>query len=318
MNHQFLPEGRRMDTLENRKFTSGFQGLQDAMCQGRILEGRAVRCDAAHDLFVDFGFCQGVIPHEEAAAGLADGSTREIAVLTRVGKPVCFTVTGFELDGSGMARPVLSRRAAQLRCREEYLARLAPGDVIPARVTRVEPCGAFVDLGCGVASLLPIDTISVSRIAHPGDRFAVGMDLRVVVRGRDDRDRITLTHRELLGTWQENADLFSPGETVPGVVRSVEDYGIFVELMPNLAGLAEYRSGVRPGQQATVTVKSLSPQKMKVKLILIESYDDPRPPAPPRYFFTGEHLDHWDYSPVDCTRQVGTVFAKPEGGGLPQ
>ena len=78
MNHQFLPEGRRMDTLENRKFTSGFQGLQDAMCQGRILEGRAVRCDAAHDLFVDFGFCQGVIPHEEAAAGLADGSTREI------------------------------------------------------------------------------------------------------------------------------------------------------------------------------------------------------------------------------------------------
>ena len=59
MNHQFLPEGRRMDTLENRKFTSGFQGLQDAMCQGRILEGRAVRCDAAHDLFVDFGFCQG-------------------------------------------------------------------------------------------------------------------------------------------------------------------------------------------------------------------------------------------------------------------
>ena len=105
---------------------------------------------------------------------------------------------------------------------------------------------------------------------------------------------------------------------MPGVVRSVEDYGIFVELMPNLAGLAEYRSGVRPGQQATVTVKSLSPQKMKVKLILIESYDDPRPPAPPRYFFTGEHLDHWDYSPVDCTRQVGTVFAKPEGGGLPQ
>ena len=154
-----------------------------------------------------------------------------------------------------------------------------------------------------------IDTISVSRIAHPGDRFAVGMDLRVVVRGRDDRDRITLTHRELLGTWQENADLFSPGETVPGVVRSVEDYGIFVELMPNLAGLAEYRSGVRPGQQATVTVKSLSPQKMKVKLILIESYDDPRPPAPPRYFFTGEHLDRWDYSPPGAARQLTSVFS---------
>ena len=42
----------------------------------------------------------------------------------------------------------------------------------------------------------------------------------------------------MLGTWAENAALFSPGQTVTGVVRSVEDYGIFVELTPNLAGLA--------------------------------------------------------------------------------
>lgn len=96
-----------------------------------------------------------------------------------------------------------------------------------------------------------------------------------MVRGRDDKGRITLTHRELLGTWEENAAVFHVGDTVPGIVRSVEDYGIFIELTPNLAGLTEPRPGVRPGQHAAVTVKSLNPARMKVKLILVDSFDQP-------------------------------------------
>ena len=44
-------------------------------------------------------------------------------------------------------------------------------------------------------------------------------------------------------TWnmEENAALFKTGETVAGIVRSIESYGIFIELTPNLAGLAEPR-----------------------------------------------------------------------------
>lgn len=106
---------------------------------------------------------------------------------------------------------MLSRRQAQQRCQEEYLDTLVPGDIISARVTHLEPFGCFVDIGCGIASLLPIDAISVSRIAHPSDRFRVGEEIRVVVRSRDEKNRITLSHRELLGTWEEK-----PPPSVPG------------------------------------------------------------------------------------------------------
>ena len=61
------------------------------------------------------------------------------------------------------------------------------------------------------------------------------MDIFGVVSSLEN-NRICLSQRELLGTWEENAALFSQGETVAGVVRSVESYGIFVELTPNLAG----------------------------------------------------------------------------------
>ena len=78
--------------------------------------------------------------------------------------------------------------------------------------------------------LLPIDSISVSRIEHPRERFLVGMDIRAVVKCRENA-RVTLSHKELLGTWAENAAKFKPGET-GGIIRSIESYGVFVELAP--------------------------------------------------------------------------------------
>ena len=64
-------------------------------------------------------------------------------------------------------------------------------------------------------------------------------------------------------------------------MRSEEHYGAFVELTPNLAGLAESRDGVEAGQQASVYIKSIIPEKMKIKLILVDAFAAEYPPAPP-------------------------------------
>lgn len=117
---------------------------------------------------------------------------------------------------------------------------------------------------------MPIDSISVSRIEHPGERFRVGMEIKAVIKSIEN-GRISLSQKELLGTWEQNAEGFSAGETVSGIVRSVENYGAFIELTPNLAGLAESREGVKVGQQASVYIKSIIPEKMKIKLIIIDT-----------------------------------------------
>ena len=59
------------------------------------------------------------------------------------------------------------------------------GDIIPARVTHLESFGAFVDIGCGVSSLLSVDSISVSRISHPSDRLSVGDSIYAVIKSID-------------------------------------------------------------------------------------------------------------------------------------
>ena len=308
---RYLPEGGRMNTAENLAATRSITALMQAQADGTVLEGRAVRCTVEHDLIVQLPCGEAIIPHREGAAGIEDGTTKDIVLITRVNKPVCFVVTGFEQTESG-CRPVLSRRRVQERCREEYLDRLRPGDVIPARITRLETFGAFCDIGCGLPALMPIADISVSRIAHPRDRFTPGMEILGVVSSVEN-GRICLSHRELLGTWEENAALFSPGETIAGVVRSVEPYGIFVELTPNLAGLAEPHEGVRVGQQAAVYIKSVQPEKLKIKLALIDAQDGERPPAPPHYFLTEGPIRYWRYSPEGCSRVIESRFDTEEG-----
>ena len=305
---QFHPEGHLLDTLENQAAIQSPASLAEAMREGRILEGKAVMCDSKHNLLVDLRAMRGFIPREEGAIGIKDGTVRDIAILSRVNRPVCFVVQDFVRDGYGRITALLSRRAAQERCREEFVGALSPGDVIDARVTHIEPFGVFADIGCGIVALLPIDSISVSRIEHPRERFLVGMDIRVVVKSRE-RGRVTLSHKELLGTWEENAARFQPGETVGGILRTVESYGVFVELAPNLAGLAETKENIYPGQQASVFIKSILPARMKVKLILIETFDpEPKRPQPPDYFFHGDHMDEFLYSPPQCEKRIATYF----------
>lgn len=266
----------------------------------QVLEGCVLFCDAGHDLIVDLGAFTGVIPREDAALGIREGSTKEIAILSRVGKPVAFTVEAVE-NHEGTVRPILSRRRAQRMALDHLLETLEPGMVIPASVTHLEPFGAFVDIGCGAPSMIGIENISVSRIPHPSARFTVGQDIYAAVLGVDHAlGRILLTHKELLGTWMENAARFSPGITVSGHIRGIKDYGAFVELAPNLSGLAELRPDLSEGDRVSVYIKAILPERMKIKLLVIDRLpaEDALPPL--RYFHTGGRLTHWRYAPEAC------------------
>ncbi len=301
----FFPEGSKETNLNGKRKKYTIAELASAKAKGDILEATAYMCDSDHNLLVSLGEINGVIPRIEGAIGIAEGKTKEIALISRVGKSVCFTVE--EIHTGDTPYALLSRKNAMQKCKDEFLNQLTPGDIIDAKVTHLESFGAFCDIGCGNIALLPIDAISVSRISHPRDRFCAGDDIKVIIKSIDDFGRITLSHKELLGTWEENAAKFSAGQTVSGVIRSVEDYGIFVELAPNLAGLAEIKEGVRVGQTAGVFIKSIIPDKMKVKLIIIDSFEMAEP-APYEYFYKGDRIERFVYSPKDSGKVIETIF----------
>ena len=304
---EYLPEGCLISSPENQDIINSEFLLKEACANGKILEAKAKLCDSDHNLIVNLVNMKGVIPRDEGAIGIKEGTVRDIAIISRVNRPVCFVITGFEKDDNGKTYAVLSRAKAQKICMENYINNLSKGDVVNAKITHLENFGAFADIGCGIIALMPIDTISVSRIEHPKERFSVGMEIKAVIKSIEN-GRISLSHKELLGTWQENADKFVVGETVAGIVRSVESYGAFVELSPNLAGLAESKDGVKVGQQASVYIKSIIPNKMKIKLIIIDTFDYKYNPQTPEYFSEESHIDKFTYSPVNCEKLIETSF----------
>lgn len=314
--YHYQPEGTLLQTAQNKEFLATPAALERALKEGRILEAPALLCDAQMRLHVNLGCMRGYIPREEAVWCRRTEDIKDIAILTRVGKSVCFKVIGFT-EERGERVALLSRKAAQAECAAYFFKNLHAGDIIPAKVTHLEPYGAFLDVGCGISSLLSIDCISVSRIEHPKDRLTCGMNLFVVIKAIDQgMERIFVTLKELLGTWEQNAARFRVGETVTGRIRSIESYGIFVELAPNLAGLAELKQAngtptPRVGDLAAVFIKSILPERMKVKLVIIDAYPSNEQPDTPEYYIdphTTEHMDTWEYSPACCPRLIETRF----------
>ena len=286
--NEYLPEGVCPLFPENQPLSV----LREAMENQTVLEGLAIRCDARRDLTVRFGGYEGVIPRADGIHPAISGAERDIALLSRVGKPTCFTVTGIETDGGGRPHFTLSRRAAQEQAIAYLLEHGAPGAVLPARVTHLESFGAFVDLGCGFTSLIPLENLSVSRVSHPSDRFRAGQDILAAVTGVD---AVEVIEGRVLRVADCLPFEIAPGSAVPGIVRGVKEYGIFIELAPNLTGLAEWRGDVSPGDAVSVYIKSIRPDTRKIKLQIIQNLGPAREPADIRYFITDGTIDGWAY-----------------------
>ena len=311
MTSQILPEGRLLTTYSNQKACADLDGLQCAIESGQVLEGTVLLCDERHDLHVRLGPFTGLIRREEAALGIAEGTTRDIAILSKVGKPISFKVTALQESGDSIT-PILSRCSAQREALPRLLT-LEPGTVIPATVTHLEPFGAFVDIGWGVPSMIGVERLSVSRIPHTAERLQTGQEIFAVVLSTDPAaGRVCLTHRELLGTWAENAALLRPGMTLTGYVRSIKEYGAFVELFPNLSGLVESTDGLTEGDRVSVFIKSINMSRMKIKLLVLEKLDRTCPPEPLHYFITSGKLERWDYAVDGCFKAGSTTIFSPE------
>ena len=150
---------------------------------------------------------------------------------------------------------------------------LQEGQILNGIVRSMKPYGVFVEIAGGVVGLLHIEDISIGRIREPEERFSIGQKIKVMVKSINRRDQqVILTYKELLGTWEENVEKIKEGQILPGIVREKEKNrnGIFIELMPNLIGLAEYRENLNYGTKVKVYVKKIQKEKKKIKLIVIE------------------------------------------------
>ena len=145
------------------------------------------------------------------------------------------------------------------------------GEIVKGTVRNIQPYGAFIRTDDGVDGLLYIEDISVARIKTPAERLKVGQKIDVVIKDIDKQEnRVYFSYKEMLGTWEDNIKDIQEKTIVQGTVRETEKNrrGIFIEIKPNLIGMAEYKEGLQYGQKVDVYVNKIVKEKKKIKLII--------------------------------------------------
>lgn len=120
----------------------------------------------------------------------------------------------------------------------ETLAKIEVGHIVDGTIKNLTEYGAFVDIG-GIDGLLHVTDMSWGRIHHPGDQFKVGDHLQVKVLKLDrEKEKVSLGYKQLLpDPWSTVVEVYPVNTKLKGIVSSVTEYGVFVELEAGVEGL---------------------------------------------------------------------------------
>lgn len=142
------------------------------------------------------------------------------------------------------------------------------GEVVQGIVDSIKPSCVFVKLNDMQTGILYKEEVSKVRINNPADKLNVGDSIKATIKKyNNDTGKITLTLKSLNDADMANIkvdDVFS------GVVRNKYKNSVFVEIKPNLVGLADYKSNVSYGDNVKVAVKKVSYETQKIKLEILD------------------------------------------------
>jgi len=173
---------------------------------------------------------------------------------------------------------IVSEKAVWEDQQKNVIAKYQIGDVVEGEVTAVADFGAFVKFEA-LEGLVHISEIAWQRIDHPRDVLKTGQHVRAEIIGIEG-SKIFLSMKKLLADpWKSVGERYKVGDVVKGKVLKVNPFGFFVELDPEIHGLAhvselsdtpmaDVKTLANPGDILDFKVVSVEPQEHRLGLSL--------------------------------------------------
>ena len=262
--------------LEARK-----KALFEKLKEGEVVEG-TVKNIVEYGAFIDIGGVEGLLHISD----LSWGRVKHPGDLLKVGDRLKVKVLSLDREKE---RIKFGLKQLTPDPWERIAERYKEGDRVQGRVVSLTSFGAFVEVEPGVEGLIHLSELSwTKRIKHPRELLSVGDRVEaVVLRVDPENRRLSLSLRQIEpNPWEVLAENMPPGTVIETVVKTVTDFGIFVEVTKEIDGfihisdlswgrLRHPSEKFKPGDTVKAVVLKIDPEKEKLNLGIKQLSPDP-------------------------------------------
>lgn len=180
---------------------------------GQQLEGVVTRV-TDFGAFVDIGVGRDGLVH---ISEMSPGRVTKASDIVKQGDKVTVWIKELDREKNRISLSMIAPGTLTLRD-------LTEGMIVKGKVTRIEPYGAFVDIGVGREGMLHIKEMSHGYVEKPEDVVQIGQEIEVQVIGVDRRrGRVDLSIKQLLPPPEEPPAEASEPESLLDFVSTDED-----------------------------------------------------------------------------------------------
>jgi len=186
---------------------------------------------------------------------------------------------------------IVSEKAAWEDKQKEVISSYKVGDVVEGKVTAVTDFGVFVEFGDNLEGLIHISELAWQRIDDPSDLVKVGDVLKAEIINIEGSKIFLSTKKLKDDPWKDVDKKYKVGQVVKGTVLKINPFGLFVELDPDIHGLAHIselsnksvedpREIAKPGDVMEFKILSIDPANHRLGLSIKALHEKEKPARP--------------------------------------
>jgi small subunit ribosomal protein S1 len=250
--------------------------------EGMVVKG-IVKNITDYGAFIDLGGIDGLLHITD----MSWGRVKHPSNLLNIGDEIEVKILKFDTDKE---RVSLGLKQVQANPWEEAKNKYIPGTKVAGEIVSVKDYGVFIELDDGIEGLIHVSEMSwTNKIKNPTKHFNPAERIEAQVLEVDvENKRISLGLKQLQpNPWDALAAKFKVGDKVKGKVKSIVDFGVFVDLgeevdaLIHVSDVSWTKKNVNPteefkeGQTVEAMVMAVDKENQKFSLGIKQLEEDP-------------------------------------------
>lgn len=242
--------------------------LMGIMNTKETVEVKVVGANAG-GLMVQYGKIGGFLPTSQLGfqhfPRVEDGDKNRIVEILRkyVGQTFKVGIIGLSEEDNKLIVSEKETMKAEAGVKEFKI-----GDIVEGEVQGLVDFGAFIKFD-GREGLCHISEIAWRRLDHPSDVLKIGDNVKAEVIGMEG-DKFSLSVKKLIpDPWAHVHEKYKVGQEVEGKILKINPFGFFIELDPEIHGLAHVSELSEDGKTDPRKIANAG-ETMKFKITSIE------------------------------------------------